>query len=281
MLFRFLVDKYSDLYYDSTPLFEAVKKATDDDNGDHLPSQSQSQQQQSVQQTGQQQTFQVQQVPPSISTRSHHTPRRDLPVDYGMSPTAHMRDQSPHRATGVNPYPASPVGMNPMNMNMNMGMGMRGPYPGGGLPFGQPGNQFMGGDLTAAGSPMRMGGGNNIGMGGGMRSGMGAMPGSMGGGAGMSLGGGVSGGVGGAGMGAPGMSGMGGMGVMGASGMNNMAGMMGGMGSGIGNMSNMTGPSMGMGMMNMAVDHGGLGIGMSPNRAMRGVPDDGGFSGIH
>ncbi len=297
LLFRFLVDKYSDLYYDSTLLFEAVKKATEGESGEHSTSQSQSQPQQNIQLTSQQHTFQVQQVPPSMSTRSHHTPRRDLPVDYGMSPAVHMRDQSPHRPTGVNPYPPSPAGM-----NMNMGMNMRGPpggvpYPGsggGGPPFSQPGNQFMGGDLTTAGSPMRMGGGSNIGMGGGLRPGMGGMP-----AAGMPLGSSIIGGIGGsgmAGMGAHGMGGMsapvmGGMGGMGASGMGNMAGMggggmmggmsgMGGMGTGIGGNMTMAGPNMGMGMgmVNMGVDHGGMGIGMSP-RAMRGIPDD--FSGIH
>lgn len=308
LLFRFLVDKYSDLYYDSTLLFEAVKKATEGESGEHSTSQSQSQPQQNIQLTSQQHTFQVQQAPPSMSTRSHHTPRRDLPIDYGMSPAAHMRDQSPHRP-GVHPYPVSPAGM-----NMNMGMNMRGPpggvpYPGGGggPPFSQPGNQFMGGDITTSGSPMRMGGGSNIGM--GLRPGMGGMPASMGGGhmaSGMPLGSSVASGIGGsgmAGMGAPGMGGMsapgmGGMGGMGASGMGNMAGMggggmMGGMSGGMGGMGagNMTmagpnmgmagpnmGMGMGMGMVNMGVDHGGMGVGMSP-RVMRGIPDD--FSGLH
>ncbi|KAJ3507018.1 hypothetical protein NLJ89_g6541 [Agrocybe chaxingu] len=75
---QFLVDKYSDLYYDPTPLRAAVKKLTDDESSEDAPRQPQ---QQSSSQPhpghpGHQQSFQLQQ--PSMPSR-HHTPsRRDM-----------------------------------------------------------------------------------------------------------------------------------------------------------------------------------------------------------
>ena len=289
---RFLVDKYSDLYYDPTLLFEAVKKVAEDEGAEDLPPPPQIQPPPSIPQSSQH-TFQIQQTASNTSTRSHHTPRRDLSGDIGMPP-AHMREQSPHHHRPGS-FPGSPAGINQMGMNMGMGMrgppGGGGPYPGaggGGPPFNPSGNQFMqSGDLASGGSPMRMGGGManmGMGMGGGMRpnlagmGGMGGMPGNMGG---VGMGGiPMVGGMGGTGMAGPGLGG-GGMGGIGGGGMMNMGGMGGNMtgnmaGMGVGMGGGM--PGMGMGMGNMAVDMG-LGMNMSP-RGMRGVPDDGGFS-IH
>ncbi|KAF8968149.1 hypothetical protein BDZ97DRAFT_2073201 [Flammula alnicola] len=164
---QFLIDKYSDLYYDPTALLEAVKKVTDEENADDS-----AQQQQQSQQQQHQQTFQLQQ--PSMPSR-HHTPLRDRDRDYGMS-SAHQhmgRESSPHR------HPSSQPGNYPYSASTG-GMAMRGPpggsYPGsgpsGGPPFSSGTSPYMGGDPSN--SPMRMGGmGMGGGMGGGMRPGMG------------------------------------------------------------------------------------------------------------
>ncbi|PPQ82628.1 hypothetical protein CVT26_001439, partial [Gymnopilus dilepis] len=199
---QFLVDKYSDLYYDPTPLLEVVRKATDDDTDTessqkpqqherperaHIPSSSHHTP------SHHQQTFQLQQ--PSMPAR-HHTPLRDR-GDFGM-PQHMSRDQSPHRHPGNPgggfPYPGSPAAM-----------GMRGPGgpfsgggPGGGPPFNAPSSQFMGGDPT---TPIRIGGGG-MGMGSPMGPGMGGgmRPPGMSGGMGPGMGGGGMGGMGGEGM---------------------------------------------------------------------------------
>jgi hypothetical protein len=276
---RFLVDKYSDLYYDSTPLVETVKKVTEDENGtDPQPQQQHAQQQP---------PFQLQQ--PSMAPR-HHTPMRER--DYGMSNShSHMgRDQSPHRhpgAPGGNypPYPGSPAGM-----SMRGPPGGPGSYSGGGPPFNPSSSQFMGGD------PM-----NSPRVGGGM-GGMGLGGGGMGGGMSSGMGGGMPTGMGGGGMGTgmrPGIGGGmgGGMGVMGGGGMGGMGGGMvpglgGGMSSGMGAGGGMA-PGMGMGPgmsgmgqmgggmtggMGMVMDHGSNGMGMTMNmspRGMRGISEDG------
>jgi len=282
---RFLVDKYSDLYYDSTPLIEAVKKITEDENS------TESLQQQHPQQ---QPPFQLQQ--PSMASRHHtpHTPMRER--DYGMSNShSHVgRDQSPHRHSGAPggnypQYPSSPAGM-----AMRGPPGGQGPYPGGGPPFNPSPSQFMGGDSM---NPPRVGGGmGGMGLGGGSMGG-----GVMGGGMSSGMGGGMPVGMGGS-MGTgirPGMGGMGGGmgGVMGGGGMSGMGGGMGpglgggvssgmgtgggmapgmNMGPGMGNMGQMSG---GMpGGMGMVMDHGSNGMGMAMNmspRAMRGFSEDG------
>ncbi|KAF8808709.1 hypothetical protein BYT27DRAFT_7163954 [Phlegmacium glaucopus] len=176
---QFLVDKYSELYYDPTPLLEAVKKETEEEQPEEAPQQHQHHQA----------PFQLQHNI-SMSPR-HHTPMRER--DFGMSNIhphhPHMgvgvgvgggREQSPHRSMLNYPYPSgSPAGM---NMNMSMRGPPQGPisYPGSssvGPPFNSPVSaQFMG---EAANSPIRMGGGMG-GMGGGMRGGMGGGMGNLG-----------------------------------------------------------------------------------------------------
>ncbi|KAF8910674.1 hypothetical protein CPB84DRAFT_1958505 [Gymnopilus junonius] len=178
---QFLVDKYSELYYDPTPLLEVVRKETEAETEGEATQKQQQQQQQQQQLPPQQQphqvhtpshhqqTFQLQQ--PSMPAR-HHTPLRDR-GDYSMP--QHMgRDQSPHRHPG-NPGGGFPYPGSPATMGMRTGPG--GPYsgggPSGGPPFNAPSSQFMGGDPT---TPIRMGPGMGMGspigggMGGGMRS---------------------------------------------------------------------------------------------------------------
>ncbi|PPQ69311.1 hypothetical protein CVT25_005912, partial [Psilocybe cyanescens] len=230
---QFLVDKYSDLYYDPTPLLETIRKLTEDENGPESASQGQQQQQQqhrdhhhqqqshhSQHQHPQHQPFQT-----SLPSR-HQTPMRER--DYGMS--QHMpRDQSPHRHPGG--------GSTPGNYPYPPGMNMRGPssggYPGGGpssgSPFNPSANRYMQGDPS---TPIRGGSGMGISspMGGdGMRPNMGGGGMGIGGMGGGSMGGGSmgGGGMGGGGIGGGGM----GSGSMGGGGMGG-----GGMGGGMGSM---------------------------------------------
>lgn len=130
---QFLVDKYSDLYYDSTPLQEAVKKVTEDETPEEQVNQNQQ---------------------PTLSNR---TPHRDR--DFHMSSMhGHMgyggHESSPHRhhAPPPNyPYPSSPA------MNVRGGPG---PYPSsGGAPFNPP-TQYFGGEAPS--TPVRMGSMGNI-----------------------------------------------------------------------------------------------------------------------
>ena len=234
--FRFLVDKYSELYYDPTSLLEAVKKATEDEQVEEPPQPYQHHQP----------PFQLQHNM-SMSSPRHHTPMRER--DFGMPnvhphPIPHMgvgvggREQSPHRPLVNYQYPSG----SPAAKNMNMSMSMRGAPQGpmsfsGNSPVGPPFNsnspgQFMG---ESTNSPIRMGSGMG-GIGGGMRGGMGSMNnmntlgGGMGGGMNPGMNPGMGGGIGGGNMG-------GGMG---------MGGMPGGMG---GNMGMPSG--MGMGSINM------------------------------
>lgn len=245
---RFLVDKYSELYYDPTTLLEAVKKATEDEQVEEPPQQYQHHQP----------PFQLQHTI-SMSSPRHHTPMRER--DFGLPnvhplPIPHMgvgvggREQSPHRPLVNYQYPSG----SPAGKNMNMTMSMRGPpqgpisFPGSssvGPPFNSnsPG-QFMG---ESTNSPIRMGSGMG-GLGGGMRGGMGGMN-SM-----NTLGGGMGGGMN------PGMNpGMGGMG-----GGLNMGGMPGGMGGNMG---------MPGGMGNMG-GMGGINMRGMDMRGIRGMPDD-------
>ncbi|KAF9003945.1 hypothetical protein BDQ17DRAFT_466630 [Cyathus striatus] len=135
---QFLVDKYSDLYYDPTLLLEAVRKVTEEEIGED-------------QQQHERQQLQAQ------SSR-HHTPHRERDREREM----HMagvhpgmgHEPSPRHNMGPPagyPYPVSPGGI--------MRSGIPGQYPGGnsgGPPFTprQPG-QFYG---EPGASPIRMGG---------------------------------------------------------------------------------------------------------------------------
>jgi len=193
---QFLVDKYSELYYDPTPLLEAVKKQSDAENAEE-------QQQQQQQQSQQPSHLPYQ----SHQSSRHHTPRSDREFHMqnmhhsvgppGLDPSMHLRQ---HHGPPTNyPYPGTP-----QNMNMNMNINMRGPapmsrpYQGGhpGAPFSPVSQgQFYGGDPA---SPMRVNPMSGIGM---MdhHTGMGGH--SMGGMGGMGIGGGMGGGgIGGVGM---------------------------------------------------------------------------------
>ncbi|KAF9048669.1 hypothetical protein BJ165DRAFT_1461623 [Panaeolus papilionaceus] len=253
---QFLVDKYSDLYYDPTPLREAVKKVTEDEdtesNAGQRPSHSSHTNQQVQlshsmshsshgsphhQSHGQHQPFQLQQQP-SMGSR-HHTPLRDAQFAQGMGPGptmhSHMSGRDsiqmhPPRHSG--PQPNFPYAGSPSAMGMRGGPGGipggPGSFPGGppmggvggGAPFSPGPTGFMGGD--AGGPPMRMGGVNMGGLGGGMRPGMGGMGGGMGG---MGMGGGMGGMGNPMGGGMPGGNVMGPMGPMGMDHGGNMAGM--------------------------------------------------------
>ncbi|TFK40366.1 hypothetical protein BDQ12DRAFT_680829 [Crucibulum laeve] len=136
---QFLVDKYSDLYYDPTPLQEAVRKVTEEENPEERPEQHQQQQHHSM----------------SPRHQTPHRERGDIHMSGVHSQMGHGHDVSPqhHRHPMAPPgyYPGSPGGM------------MRGP-PGPG-----PGSFYDG----SVGSPMRMGMGMEpsmagMGMGGGM-----------------------------------------------------------------------------------------------------------------
>ncbi|PPR00896.1 hypothetical protein CVT24_000381 [Panaeolus cyanescens] len=253
---QFLVDKYSDLYYDPTPLREAVKKVTEDEDGEPNANSSQrlntpshpNQVQLShsmshsshgplhPQSHGQHQPFQLQQQP-SMGSR-HHTPLRDREFPQGMGPGPVM--QHPHMA-GRDSIPMHPPRHPGPQSNFPYagspsGMGMRGGP--GGAPFSPGPSNFMGGD--GGGPQMRMGGVNMGGLGGGMRPGMGPMGGAA----------------------------MGSIGIGGGMGMPGMGNVMGG-GMPTGNPI----VSLGMGM-----DHGGNmpGMGMPMNMSPRGVrlPED-------
>ncbi|KAJ7104160.1 hypothetical protein B0H15DRAFT_741387, partial [Mycena belliarum] len=167
---QFLVDEYSDLYYDSTPLFEAIKKQTDLEKAEE-------------QQQQQQQQQQYQQAQQAHREREREREReRVLHLQNVQQMALLDEQQSPQRQYGGQQsypgYPGSPGGMPP-----NMG-NMRGPYAGGGAPFNpgnQPGyyNNGMGHPPQSPGrmgmggmgpmgmeSPMRMGmGGGGMGMG--------------------------------------------------------------------------------------------------------------------
>ncbi|GLB40435.1 hypothetical protein LshimejAT787_0803060 [Lyophyllum shimeji] len=155
---QFLVDKYSDLYYDPTPLLEAVKKQTDAENAEEQQQQQQDQQRQQPQQPSQ--------LPHhSHQISRHHTPRsdREFQMQNMQHPMGPPGLESPiHHRQHHGPPPNYPYPSTPQNMNMNMHMNMRGPapmsrpYQGGhpGAPFSPVSQgQFFGGDPT---SPMRM-----------------------------------------------------------------------------------------------------------------------------
>ncbi|KAJ7603772.1 hypothetical protein DFH06DRAFT_1021912 [Mycena polygramma] len=206
---QFLVDEYSDLYYDSTPLFEAIKKQTDMENAEE---QKQHQQQQQQHQQAQQ----------AHREREREREReRDLHLQNVQQ--MNMVHESPQRPYGSGQYgggyPSSP------GMAQNMGGNMRGgPYAGGGAPFNpgnvpQPGfyNNSPMGHGPPPQSPARMGMGG-MPMDSPMRMGMGGM-----GGGGM--------GMGGMGM-APGPD-LSHMGMQQGMGMNTRGGMPGGMPGGM------------------------------------------------
>ena len=145
---RFLVDQYSELYYDPTPLLDAVKKQSEADSAEEQQQQQQHNQQQMLQQ-------------PHQSHPRHHTPRieRDFHMSnmhhqmgpVGHDPSQHHRQYPPPVSY---PYPSTPPNM---NMNMRGSAPMPGPYHGGpgGAPFNAaPPNQFYGNEGA---TPMRMG----------------------------------------------------------------------------------------------------------------------------
>ncbi|KAG6820958.1 hypothetical protein H0H93_009194 [Arthromyces matolae] len=224
---RFLVDKYSDLYYDPTLLLEAVRKQTDPENAQEQPPQRQ------------------QHLPPHHSQHQslsrHHTPRSDREFHmasphHSMGPPGH--DSPLHHRQHHGPPPNFPYPGTPQNMGMRGASIPRtypGGHPGGGAPFNTS-NQFFGGE---GGSPMRV---NPMG-------GMGMMdPGhSMGGMQGMGMGASVGGGVMGGNIGVGGMGGAMGMG-------GGMGGMAGGMGDGM--------TPMGTGMVGGGMVGGGMGGGL-------------------
>ncbi|CCM01407.1 uncharacterized protein FIBRA_03458 [Fibroporia radiculosa] len=194
---QFLVEEYSDLYYDPTPLLEYQKDGRPAADGeDGLSARNAANDRQDVPST-----------PKTQSHRAHNMPHPAMHTPH------HLHSQSQLFPGGAQPNMASPrhpfsaqalggqgmsgqgmggqgMGFGGMNMNANMGMGMN-PIPP---------TQFYGGS-QAADSPMRMG---NAGMG-----------------------------MGGMGMNVPGNMGMGGMGmgIPGADGMNMGMGMGMGMGS--------------------------------------------------
>ncbi|KAF8206481.1 hypothetical protein K438DRAFT_477434 [Mycena galopus ATCC 62051] len=162
---QFLVDEYSDLYYDSTPLFEAVKKQAELENAEELKQHRQAQEQH-------------EQAKAAHLERAREREREHQLQLQNVQQMAMLdHPPSPQRQYSSGPYPG--YGGSP-GMPPNMG-NMRGsPYAGGGAPFNpgngpQPGyyNGPMGGHggppqsrgmMGGMDSPMRMG----MGMGGGM-----------------------------------------------------------------------------------------------------------------
>lgn len=168
---RFLVDEYSDLYYDSTPLFEAVKKQAELENAEEQKQHQQAQQQH-------EQAKQAHLERAREREREHQLQLQNVQqmamLDHPPSPQQRQYSSAPYPG-----YAGSP-GMPP-----NMGNMRGGPYAGGGAPFTpsngpQPGyynNSPMGGHgppqspagmMRGMDSPMRMG----MGMGGGGMMGM-------------------------------------------------------------------------------------------------------------
>ncbi|KAF8071942.1 hypothetical protein FPV67DRAFT_908753 [Lyophyllum atratum] len=183
---QFLMDKYSDIYYDPTPLLEAVKKQSDAEN---------------VEEHHQQQQQQPSHHPhqPHQSSRQH-TPRSDR--EYLMQNMHHPMgppglDSPMHHRQHQGPPSNYPYQGTPQSMSLNMNMNMRGPAPisrpyQGGHPGGSPFNavpqgQFYGSDPA---SPMRMNPMGGMGM--IDHGGMGGHP--MGGMQGIGMGGGMGGG---------------------------------------------------------------------------------------
>ncbi|KAF7330536.1 hypothetical protein MVEN_02493300 [Mycena venus] len=165
---QFLVDEYSDLYYDSTPLFEAIKKQAELENAEE----------QKQHQQAQQQHEQAKQAHLERAREREREHQLQLQNVQQMAMLDHP--PSPQRQYSSGPYP----GYGSPGMAPNMG-NMRGPYAGGGAPFNpgngpQPGyynNSPMGGHgppqsparmMGGMDSPMRMG----MGMGGGGMMGM-------------------------------------------------------------------------------------------------------------
>ncbi|KAF7374927.1 hypothetical protein MSAN_00378800 [Mycena sanguinolenta] len=165
---QFLVDEYSDLYYDSTPLFEAIKKQAELENAEEQKQHQQAQ-------------LQHEQAKQAHLERAREREREHQLQLQNVQQMAMLdHPPSPQRQYSNPAYP--PYGASP-GMPPNMG-NMRGPYAGGGAPFNpggpQPGyynNGPMGGPMPQQSparmmggmdSPMRMG----MGMGGGGMMGM-------------------------------------------------------------------------------------------------------------
>ncbi|TFK28128.1 hypothetical protein FA15DRAFT_701264 [Coprinopsis marcescibilis] len=155
---QFHVEEGSDLYYDATVLFEATKRAIDEERG-ITPEQRQAQQNQQQHQQQLQQQQQQQQ---------HHHQQQQQQQQQQGHPTQHQQQYQPPRNQSPN-YPPQ-IGGHPMNQHQghfqaggypgSPGMNMRGPPGGGQFTGGQPQfnpmsqQQFFGGNPP---SPMRMG----------------------------------------------------------------------------------------------------------------------------
>lgn len=193
-LFRFLVEEYSDLYYDPTPLFEVVGKLKEEEGGGSSTDPSQSQAHLSQHPQQHQPLPHMNQF--NMGSPRHQTPMRNDRGEFLSQMGGQQVDPSPlrhgHGAPGMQgnfPYPPSPG-----NMGMR-GQPGQGGFPGGGGVPGPTGpfnpmqqqqqqQQFFPGRNPAP-SPIRMGsiGGLNMddhGMGHPGMAGMGGMP--MGGG---------------------------------------------------------------------------------------------------
>ncbi|PFH52971.1 hypothetical protein AMATHDRAFT_1703 [Amanita thiersii Skay4041] len=268
---QFLVDEHSELYYDPTPLLEAVKKKQNEEKAEEQAAQqahvvhqhhplSMHQMQHPHQQlqhprheSGTHQEFHLHQLNQSMhqtpTMQRHHGPVPGGPVNFPppfpASPVGNMGMRPPPPPAG-SPFGGGSGGSGAMGVGPGAGPGSGGGSPFGGMQAGQ----FYGNDM----SPVRMGG-----MSGGMGNvNMGSI-GNMGGMGSM----GMTGGMGGMGN----MGGMGGLGNLG-----NMGGL-GGMG-GVGNLGGMGGMG-GMGMM----DHG-PGMGGHPMNAMGNSGSPGAGAGM-
>ncbi|KAK7033088.1 hypothetical protein R3P38DRAFT_2920634 [Favolaschia claudopus] len=161
---QFLVDEYSDLYYDSTPLFDAVKKQADVENAEERKQHQQAQEQH-------EQAKQAHLERAREREREHQLQLQNVQQ---MAMLDHPPSPRPYNS---GPY-TTPYGSSP-GMPQNMGS-MRSPYAGGGAPF-NPGNGpqpgYYNNSPMGPQSPARMGGMDSrmgMGMGGGM---MGMAPG--------------------------------------------------------------------------------------------------------
>ncbi|KAK2463395.1 hypothetical protein APHAL10511_004481 [Amanita phalloides] len=279
---QFLVDEYSDLYYNPAPLLESIKKKVDEEKAEEQAQQA-AQQQQQVQVHQMHQQHQAQHL---VRHDSGHQEFLLTSVHQlnAMHSTRHHGPGPGHGPgpAGQYPYQGPPVANIPMRPPPppHNGSPFAGGGPGGGASVGAgsgapfnpiPTNQFYGADV--GGSPARMGGmsgmGNMGNMAGMANTGNMAGIGNMGGMANMGNMAGI-GGIGGVGnMGN--MAGMGNMGNMGNMGsMGNMAGI-----ANVGNLGGMPGMGGPMGM----VDHAGA-AGIPGHHPMGGMGGMGGGAGM-
>ncbi|TFK75241.1 hypothetical protein BDN72DRAFT_832595 [Pluteus cervinus] len=181
---QFLVDEYSELYYDPTPLVEVVKKQTEEENPPESTQQTQAPPLQASSSYGSGNPLPVHQLPQTphhsqIHSR-HQTPLRDR--DF------HASSIHPHHPQGSS-HPLASGGGHPVGVSGEIGLGHPGMHHGMGTPGSVAGTpQRHPGNYSYPSTPSNMGAGGmgGMAMGGGM--GMNMNAGGMGGGMNMGMG---------------------------------------------------------------------------------------------